>query len=56
MIQRHTDLIHHQLILELGYDRPALDRLLFRFAWEPNPHRSALRDQVQSEAYPVTLA
>lgn len=56
VIQRHADLIHHQLMLELGYDWPALDGLLLRFAREPNPHRRSLRDQVQFEAYPIALA
>lgn len=56
VIRRHAEVIHLQLMVELGYDWPDLDAVLYRFARDPNPHRSRLREQVQSEAFPVALA
>lgn len=56
VIRRHADLIHHQLMLDLGYDWPDLDEVLLRFARDPNLHRSRLREQVQFEPFPVALA
>jgi len=56
VIERHAELIHEYLMLELGYTWPDLDGLLLEFNQEPNPHRPRLREQVQFEAFPVALA
>jgi len=56
VIRRHADFIHFQLMLELDYDWPDLDAVLHRFARDPNPHRTRLREQVQFDPFPVALA
>jgi IS4 transposase len=47
-IERHSYLIELYLLVDLGYELPDLDELLLWIARDPNPHRSRLREQVES--------
>jgi len=51
VLERHAHLIYLYLMVYLGYDLSDLDELLLLLLWaieEPNPHRSRLREQVES--------